>query len=220
MTSLVVTLFCACFLSELLKTSTRTDAAFCVLTGSSCSFLFPFHKLSHFYVSVPFETERSCCECLTFVKPIGIWNINPGTATISWRSTIRSCTLMTTKWRSASFLWFPHPAALWNGTGGVNGGYPKHSFCRFIAIYALSWHFNPCRACVTCWVPALFVWFDYKSSLANFPALSPAEVILTFSVCILCPGTVMSNTFGMSLPSCKTRHLMSLSLFIRFLAFV
>lgn len=67
-------------------------------------FLFPLCNLSHFYVSVsvPFETGCNCCECLAFVKPVGILNINSGTATVSWRCRTRSCTLMKTKWRASA----------------------------------------------------------------------------------------------------------------------
>lgn len=65
-------------------------------------FLFPLCNLSHFYVSVPFETGCNCCECLAFVKPVGILNINTGTATVSWRCRTRSCTLMRTKWRASA----------------------------------------------------------------------------------------------------------------------
>lgn len=62
---LVVTLSCVCFLLVLLKT---LAAVLHILTISSCSFLFPFHKFCHVCISVLSEAGCSRCNAWTLLN--------------------------------------------------------------------------------------------------------------------------------------------------------
>lgn len=105
-----------------------TDTVLCIphqiqlhlleFTVSSSPFCFFFTSFL-IYISLPFETICNCCECLAFAKPVGILNINTGTATVSRWCRTRFSILMRTKWRAESLQWPPCSTTAWSSIDGV-----------------------------------------------------------------------------------------------------